>query len=289
VELATEKLDAGREAALRSLLDDSSAPVRQALLAYFNGLGASAAPFLRDIANGPNRSLARHAAWFLNELNFSDPVSEFRGFIRSLNYELETGSLLLARTVSPLLDISECCTSLDRIAGRCGELIVEPSTCREKCRIINRVMFHEWGFRGNVEHYTDPLNSLIDRVLARRKGIPISLGIVYLLVAGRLGIELSPVNLPGHFVVGCYGESEPFFVDPFENGLFRDGEEIFDLLRFHRIMPQASDLSPTPVREVLSRSCRNLANHYTAAGDLGRARLFASFVEEFDAAFARNT
>ena len=289
MELATEKLDAGREAALRSLLDDSSAPVRQALLAYFNGLGASAAPFLRDIANGPNRSLARHAAWFLNELNFSDPVSEFRGFIRSLNYELETGSLLLARTVSPLLDISECCTSLDRIAGRCGELIVEPSTCREKCRIINRVMFHEWGFRGNVEHYTDPLNSLIDRVLARRKGIPISLGIVYLLVAGRLGIELSPVNLPGHFVVGCYGESEPFFVDPFENGLFRDGEEIFDLLRFHRIMPQASDLSPTPVREVLSRSCRNLANHYTAAGDLGRARLFASFVEEFDAAFARNT
>jgi regulator of sirC expression with transglutaminase-like and TPR domain len=150
-------------------------------------------------------------------------------------------------------------------------------------------MFHEWGFRGNVEHYTDPMNSLIDRVLARRKGIPISLGIVYLLVAGRLGIELSPVNLPGHFVVGCYGESELFFVDPFENGLFRDGEEIFDLLRSHRIIPQASDLSPTPVREVLSRNCRNLANHYTAAGDLGRARLFASFVEEFDAAFARNT
>ena len=284
-----ERLDASRQAALRNLLDDTSGPVRQALLAYFNRQGAPAALFLRDIANGPNRALARHANWFLNELKFSDPVSEFRDFIRSLNYELETGSLLLARTVSPSLDIGECCTSLDRIASRCRELIVEPSTSREKCRILNRVMFHEWGFRGNIEHYTDPLNSLIDNVLIRRKGIPISLGIVYLLVAGRLGIELSPVNLPGHFVVGCYGEAEPFFIDPFENGLFRDGDEVFDLLRSHRIIPQESDLAPTPVREVLSRSCRNLVNHYTAAGDLGRARLFASFVEEFDAAFARNT
>jgi regulator of sirC expression with transglutaminase-like and TPR domain len=289
VELATEKLDASRQAALRSLLDDTSAPVRQALLAYFNEQGSSAAPFLRDIANGPNRSLARHASWFLNELKLSDPISEFRGFIRSLNYELETGSLLLARTVSPRLDIGECCTTLDRIASRCRELVVEPSTSREKCRILNRVLFHEWGFRGNLEHYTDPLNSLIDSVLTRRKGIPISLGIVYLLVAGRLGIELSPVNLPGHFVVGCYGEGEPFFIDPFENGLFRDGEEVFDLLRSHRIVPQSTDLAPTPVREVLSRSCRNLVNHYTAAGDLGRARMFASFVEDFEAAFARNT
>jgi len=45
--------------------------------------------------------LALHASWFLRELNFSDPVGEFRGFIRSLNYELETGALLLSRTVNP--------------------------------------------------------------------------------------------------------------------------------------------------------------------------------------------
>jgi hypothetical protein len=61
------------------------------------------------------------------------------------------------------------------------------------------------------------------------------------------------------------------------------------LLRSHRIVPQPSDLAPTPVREVLSRNCRILVNHYTAAGDLGHARLFASFVEEFEAAFARNS
>jgi regulator of sirC expression with transglutaminase-like and TPR domain len=278
-----ETLDTTERAAFLSLLDDTSPAVRRALLLRFNQLGPASAPFLQTVARGSNRVLARHAAWFLDELKFSDPVAEFRGFIRSLHYELESGALLLARTVSPRLDAGTCCAHLDKIATRCRELIVEPSSAREKCRVLNRVMFHEWGFHGNVENYTDPKNSFLDQVLERRTGIPLSLSIVYLLVAERLGIELDPVGLPGHFIVGCFSDDLPFFIDPFDRGVFRDAEEIFELLRANNIKPKASDLSPTPIREVLCRSCRNLVNHYTAAGEPERAKLFARFVEEFEA------
>jgi regulator of sirC expression with transglutaminase-like and TPR domain len=284
-----ETLSAAEREALLSLLDDPSAAVRRALLAHFARLGPSAAPFLQAAARGPNRVLARHAARFLDELKFSDPVAEFRGFIRSLNYELETGSLLLARIVTPQLDVGECCAALDAIAARCRELIVEPSSAREKCRILNRVLFHEWGFHGNVEHYTDPLNNFLDQVLARRTGIPLSLSIVYVLVAGRLGLELDPIGLPGHFVVGCFSDDFPFFVDPFDRGVFRDAAEMLQSLRGNHIVPKITDLAPTTVREVLCRNCRNLVNHYTAAGEPERAKLFASLVEEFDATYERNT
>jgi regulator of sirC expression with transglutaminase-like and TPR domain len=276
-----------REAFL-SLLDDTSPAVRRALLLRFGELGPAAAPFLQTVARGSNRVLARHAAWFLDELKFSDPIAEFRGFIRSLNYELESGALLLARTVSPRLDAGDCCTQLDKIAARCRELIVEPSTAREKCRVLNRVLFHEWGFHGNVENYTDPRNSFLDQVLERRTGIPLSLSIVYLLVAERLSLELEPVGLPGHFIVGCFADDLPFFIDPFDRGVFRDAEEIFELLRANKITPKASDLAPTPVREVLCRSCRNLVNHYTTAGEPERAKLFARFVEEFEATYEKH-
>jgi len=284
---AISQFDAARQAAVRRLLDDGSAPVRQALLAYFLELGPAAEPFLRRIAAGADRPLGRHAGWFLRELKFNDPVAEFRGFIRSLNYELETGALLLARTVSPRLDVGECRAALDAIAARCRELIAEPSSRREKCRLVNRVLFHEWGFRGDVEHYSDPRNSLLDQVLIRRKGIPISLCILYLLVAERLDLDLGPVGLPAHFLVGCHSEGAPFFIDPFDQGLFRSREEVHALLRSNQIAPQAGDLARTPVREVLCRTCRNLVNHYGEAGDLVRSRLFASFIEEFDAAYAR--
>lgn len=282
------KLDEARQEALRGLLDDSSPPVRRALLAHFLQLGSSAMEFLQQVSRGGNRILARHAGWYLEELKFADPVAEFRGFIRSLNYELETGALLLSRTVTPGLDAGACCTELDKIAARCAELISEPATAREKCRVINRVLFHEWGFHGNVEHYTDPLNSFLDQVLARRTGIPISLSIVYLLVAQRLGLALEPVGLPGHFIVGSFEESPPFFVDPFDKGVFLDPDEIFTLLRANHIAPKDTDLAPTPVREVLCRSCRNLVNHYTTVGDLDHARLFTSFVEEFETTYERN-
>lgn len=281
-------LGPGESDAILSLLDDPSPTVHRALLARLAHLGAEAAPLLLGVAQGQNRLLARHAARFLEELHLTDTVADFLGFIRSLNYELESGALLLARTVSPQLEIGACRIELDDIAARCRELIVEPSSTREKCRIVNRVLFHEWGFHGNVEHYTDPHNSFLDQVLERRTGLPISLSIVYLLVAERLGLELEPVGLPGHFVVGCFADGLPFFIDPFERGLFRDADEVLDLLRANHISPTIADLAPTPVREVLCRCCRNLVNHYTAAAEPGRAKLFAGFVEEFESVHERN-
>lgn len=281
-------LTAAEREAFLSLLDDPSPAVRRALLLRFARAGASAAAYLQEVAVGSNRVLARHALGYLDELKFSDPIEEFRGFIRSMHYELETGALLLARTVTPRLDVGECCQALDAIAARCRELIADPASARAKCRVMNRVLFHEWGFHGNVEHYTDPRNSFLDQVLARRTGLPLTLSIVYLLVAERLGLELEPVGLPGHFIVGCFTGELPFFVDPFDGGLFRDPEEIFESLRARHVAPKPSDLAPTPVREVLCRNCRNLVHHYTSAGDLERARLFASFVDEFDATYARH-
>jgi len=281
-------LSLGSREAVLALLDDPSPVVRKALLAHFTAQGEPARIFLENLANGGSRLLATHAKGYLEELKFTDPVSEFRDFIRSLNYELETGALLLARTVMPDIDVGLSCQRLDDLAARCRELIADPLSVREKCRVINRVLFHENGFRGNLEHYTDPLNSFLPVVLERRKGIPLSLSIVYLLVAQRLGIDLEPVGLPGHFMVGCYLEDTPLFIDPFEQGTFRTPEETFAYIKTGPVAPKITDLAPTTVREVLCRSCRNLVHHYTAAGDLDRAKLFAGFVEEFESTHERH-
>jgi regulator of sirC expression with transglutaminase-like and TPR domain len=283
-----ERLGEGLREALRSLLDDSTPAVRQAVLARLAEAGPAGLAFLQEIITGSHRVDAWHARWFLDELRFADPIAEFRGFIRSLNYELETGALLLSRTVSPSIDVGACCTQLDALAARCRELFVEPCSAREKCRVLNRVLFHEAGFHGNVEHYMDPMNSFLDQVLQRKTGIPISLSVLYLLVARRVDLELEPVGLPGHFLVGCYLDATPFFVDAFEGGVIRTPDEIFSTLRANHIVPKITDLAPTPVREVLCRTCRNLVHHYRAAGNVRHASLFAEFVEEFESTFERN-
>jgi regulator of sirC expression with transglutaminase-like and TPR domain len=281
-----QPLDGARREALLGLLDDPSPSVRGALQAHFLALGPAAARLLQEAANGSNRILAWHARRYLDELRFTDPVAEFREFIRAQQYDLESGSVLLSRTVHPQADAEACASTLDAMAARCRELIVEPGTAREKCRVINRVLFHESGFRGNVEDYTDPANSFLDQVLARRRGIPVSLSIVYLLVARRLGLRLEPVGLPGHFVVGCFLTGEPFFIDPFEGGTMLTATEVTESLRARHLHVTESELVPTPVREVLCRTCRNLANHCRASGDETRSQFFASFVAEFAATYA---
>ena len=286
--VAKPTLTPAEKSALLSLLDHPSKVVHRGLGQHFHALGLPARDFLREIAEGTNRHLAWHARSYLEELNFTDPVGEFRTFIRSLHYELETGSLLLARTVRPQLDAGACCEQIDHIAQRCRQLVADPSTTREKCRVINRVLYHELGYRGNVEHYTDPDNSFLDQVLSRRRGIPLSLCTLYLLVAARLGIELEPIGLPGHFMVGCFSDGVPFFIDAFDRGGFRSPEEIFAFLRSHDLTPSLTDLAPTPIREVLCRSCRNLANHYQNRGDAERAALFGGFVTEFETTYSKN-
>ena len=281
-------LSAPLENAFLALLDDVTPAVRAALLAEFSGRGPAALGFLQGIARGRNRLLAWHAAWFLRELKCSDPVAEFRSFIRSLNYELETGAWLLGRTLSPQLDTGACGLLLDEIAGRCRALMVDPSSAREQCRVLNRVLFHEYDFRASAGDGADPRAALLDQVLLRRQGIPITLCMLYVLVGQRVGLTLEPVALPGHFVVGCFLGDPPFFVDASEQGVFRTRADLYQRLRRQNCEPKASDLAPTPVREVLCDCCRQLAQGYAAGGEHVRARLFEGFVVEFDAAYGRS-
>jgi len=284
----TRQLTPSAKDALISLLDDESGTVRQSLLAHFGQLGEEGREFLQEVAHGPNRVAALAATWFLRELKFSDPIAEFRGFIQSMNYELETGALLLARTVNPTLDVTAVCAQLDAFAARVRKLMPKAATMRAQARVVNRVLFDEFGLRGNHENYTDPRNSFLDQVLARRVGIPISLSIVYLLVANRVGLELEPVGVPGHFLVGGYEPEGPFFIDPFNAGLMLAPDDVFARIRSLHHTPQLADLAPTPVREVLCRACRNLVNHYSAADDAVHAKLFADFVAEFEATYERH-
>ncbi|MBC2593908.1 hypothetical protein H5P28_06500 [Ruficoccus amylovorans] len=275
-----------RKAALLALLDDPSKAVRTAVLEAYRELGETGVSWLREAvrADGDRADDARRV---LHELREDDPKAAFIEFIHSYRYELETGALMLNRTWYPDLDLAECCLFLDAIADRCEQLFCEPSTDFEKCRVLNRVIFHEYGFSGDQEDFYHPDNSFLNRVLERRRGLPITLSIVYLLVAYRCGLPLEPVGFPGRFMVGCYTEGEPFFIDVFESGVFRTAEELEAMLESHRLESDPGILAPISVGEVLVRCCRNLVNQFTRARDPESARLYADFVHEFENAYKR--
>jgi regulator of sirC expression with transglutaminase-like and TPR domain len=88
----------------------------------------------------------------------------------------------------------------------------------EVARACGELLGTRYGFRGDREHYDDPDNSMLDVVVATRRGLPILLSVVYVEVARRADIPIAGVGLPGHFVVAHFGVDPPLLLDPFEGG-----------------------------------------------------------------------
>ncbi len=135
------------------------------------------------------------------------------------------------------------------------------------------------GFTGNTEQYEDVANSLMDRVLERRRGLPITLSILALHLADNAGIELAGVAFPGHFVVGTgLSSRSPVIFDPFNGGRRLDFSDLAALYRAATGKPMTSQapllrecLQPASPRAILSRVLRNLQSHYTLRGSHDRA------------------
>ena len=132
-------------------------------------------------------------------------------------------------------------------------------TPRGHARACAQTLGGVYGFIGDEDEYDHPDNSMLDRVLARRRGLPILLSTVYVEAGRRAGIELSPVGLPGHFVVAHFGADPPLLIDPFSGG-----SEIVTAAPPELVRPWRA-------HEVGMRMLNNLVGSFTRRGDLGGA------------------
>ena len=275
--------------AIEELLDDPTPSVRRAILVELVNLGEEGRQFILECCKSGNLVVRLHAHEVLAVLDKDSPVKMFHRFIRSLNYELESGYILLSRIDNRQLEVSEYIQKLDEMAARCQSLIYSPMSPREKCRVLNRVIFHEYGFTGNRADFNNPNNTFLHTLFKTRKGLPISLSILYLLVARRLEMPLEPVGIPGRFMVGCFVEDKPFFIDVFENGIFRSIEDVVYYIERNRMSVTLGLLGPCPVGEVLCRCCRNLSKQFAMLNDRAKAELYGSFAYAFEAHFEKES
>jgi regulator of sirC expression with transglutaminase-like and TPR domain len=186
--------------------------------------------------------------------------------------DIARASLLVACEEYPALDVDGYLRRIDTLAGGVREAAA-PSLAGQ-VTALNRVLFEEQGFRGNVREYYDPRNSFLNDVIDRRVGIPITLSTVYIAVGRRAGLSVHGVGLPGHFLVRVGGGGEEALVDPFHGGSMlteADCQQRLDRIYGGRVKLAPEMLAACPARALLSRTIRNLKAIYLKEGDLERA------------------
>ncbi len=188
---------------------------------------------------------------------------------------LAEAALAVAEEEYPGLDTGRYLAKLDWLGDRVGRRLAPGSPPRAVLDAMKVVLFREEGFRGNEADYYDPRNSFLNEVLDRHLGIPITLSILYVEVARRVGLGLLGVGFPGHFLVKCpaVGPTPDLFIDPFNGGDVLAATEC--VARFQAVLKgrdfDPSFLDPVDSRHILIRMLHNLKKIYVEKGDDVRA------------------
>lgn len=193
----------------------------------------------------------------------------------------------LAQDEYPELDIQQVLDHVDQLSSRLKQRLPADAGALQKLRLLNKFFFDEHGFGGNLNNYYDPDNSYLHVMLRTRRGIPISLAVLWLELAQSIGLRAQGVGFPGHFLVKVrlpYPHEGQVVIDPFsgeslgkeqlserlmplhaESGLMRDGHVSDDLLKHY--------LRAATPREIVARMLRNLEEVYTSHQDPERLML----------------
>ncbi|MCC7161826.1 MAG: transglutaminase family protein [Anaerolineae bacterium] len=189
--------------------------------------------------------------------------------------DLAEGALIVAGDEYPDLAVEYYLARVDEMAGVLQRRITEARDAHEVIGALNTYLFDELGFYGNVNDYYDPRNSYLNEVLDRRTGLPITLCVVVLALARRLGLPIFGVGLPGHFVVKWQDTENEIVFDPFNGGEILDRNGVRARVRetVHPLAPfQASWLDAVGPKYILGRMLQNLKAVLVRAEELERAR-----------------
>lgn len=209
----------------------------------------------------------------------ADIIQAFAGFVRQEiedeHIDLLRAALTFARIDNPQLDIEHYARRVDELAKRVANKTPDADDPPRMIAALNEVLFQEEVFRGNTVDYYDPRNSFLQNVLDRQMGIPISLALVYMEVAQRVGFPLFGVGMPGHFLLKHYDvDGRSMLIDVFERGSIVTEEDCRQKLKSiysGQLTLQPEFLLPITRRQMLTRMLNNLRSVYISQRDFRRA------------------
>ena len=210
----------------------------------------------------PSQTAGAHP---LDSRDDDDALRAFRREVEKPVEQIDLGraALVMARYAQPNLDVAHYVEKLDVMAAQ-----IPSVSCSGVA--LARQLFDALGYAGNTKDYADPRNSYLNQVVDRKLGIPITLSVVYLEIARRLGLRANGVGLPGHFIVRVEeADGSTIFLDPFNHGAEMDEVACRARVRLVADMPfESGFLDPVDSHYILTRMLNNLKNAHASSGDL---------------------
>jgi regulator of sirC expression with transglutaminase-like and TPR domain len=268
--------------ALVSLIDDPDeqifAHVRKELLLS----GPPVLPYLENLLQEHQFDVIFHQRLekIIHEIHYDNIKSSLHTWINSTEKDLLQAALIIAKYQYPFLDEAEVMETIQQIRKDVWLELNGKQTAFEQIKIFNRIFFGNHQFQGDTKHFHSPLNSYVNTVIETRKGNPLSLSLIYSIVAQSLDLPVYGVNLPNHFILAYMDENGAgyflpekspygvlFYINPFSGGSFIHENAIKSFLNNLELPHSREYFEPCSNSAIIARMLSNLIAAFEQVGN----------------------
>lgn len=273
--------------ALVQLIDDPDEQIFEHVRDRLMEHGSQAIPFLESSWENDDYGLVFQSRieTLIHDIQFNVIKDELKAWIESPEKDLLEGSIIISRYQYPNIEERRIHDKIQAIRKDIWLEINEGQTALEKVRIFNHVFYGKYGFVGNSKDYHSPQNSYIYKVLEMRKGNPLSLSILYSIIAQSLDMPVYGVNLPNHFVLTYLDENNTFammnqenkhgnlfYINAFSKGGIFDKSEIDEFLKRLNKPLHREYYEPCSNSAIITRMLTNLIASFQQSGSSEKVR-----------------
>ncbi|NBC64854.1 MAG: hypothetical protein GVY07_04195, partial [Bacteroidetes bacterium] len=253
------------------LLEDPDPEVQTGVKQRFRELGEHAVPLLdqfriESVKDSEKETINN----IIYNITAGTVIEEFAEIIESGVHDrkqLEGALFTLCKFGNPTLRVREYKKKLDNLTAQIGSDIAYTPSINEKMQILLQYIFRDLRFRGDSSDYHNTDNAYLDRVIDRRKGLPIILSCVVMFIARRLDLPFYGVNMPIHFMLMYQTHNQEILIDPFDGGTIVTYNQCCYFLKKNGIEPKPEHLEKADESEILVRCIRNLIHSYAKIKD----------------------
>jgi len=258
--------------ALVSLLDDTDWEVKNHVIDKLISIGHPVIPFLeKKWEESFNPAIQKEIEDLVHRLQFFQLKDRLQDWKNSTDQDLLTGLWIINTYQYPDLEFEKLNADMHQIYFEVWTAFKNDLLPYEQVRIINGVLFNSLRFSANTKNFHSPGNSMLSNVLETKKGNPISLCSIYLLVAKKLGLPIYGVNLPNLFVLTYKSSDASFYINAFNKGLIFSRKDIVNYLEHLKIESREVFFEPCSNKDIITRVLRNLVVAFEKLGEIEKS------------------
>ena len=274
--------------ALISLLEDPDKEIFDSVKSRLVELGVEVLPELESAWESNYDSLIQERTEnIINEIHFRDIVRSLKKWIQKKDKNLLEAWFIISKYQYPDIDEQFYRKKIYNLVSQINLEVEQTYSELEKISAFNRVFFTQNGFRGNTRNFQSPDNSFINTVIDKHMGNPLTLSMLYIIIAEKINLPICGVNMPKHFIIGfedvneINGDPIKFYINPFNKGAILNRQDLEVYLKREKLKEDSKYFTPCGNTTVIKRLLNNLFHSFTFQSKNEKAQEIITLIRLF--------